>query len=439
MNHVRQSALLMSWLPALLLGRADAAPFFAGAARQSITPPPDIGHVSLGGYGDRQGAPYEGVHDEILARALALRSGDTTCVIVALDRLEVPRFLHEDVCPALAEEAVALPDDFPVGPGNLILTASHTHSAPENMSRHGDVFPLAFGRYNERLYRWTLTQIVTAVKRAIASLQPASVGSAQVWLEGLSANRRGDGTTDPVLTVLSFVSEEGECLAVLANFTVHPTMLGADNLLISGEWPGVAERLVEEELGGEAVCLFINGALGDQRPAGDFGAGFERVERYGRRMADEILAARERAATTSQPILSVAAKQVVLPDRQPSPAFVESAQEEYPIPAEMMKAALEALFPERAWLQTVRIGDAMLVTVPGEMIASLGMELKGTAAQHGVRHPFIAGLANTYCGYILTPAEYDEGGYEAAVSVYGRDFGPWLLGELSGLIAGAAQ
>jgi hypothetical protein len=439
MKRVWKSALLLSWLPAFLVGRVGAASLLVGVGKQSITPPPDIGHVSLGGYGDRQGASYKGVHDEIFARALAMKSGDTTCVIVALDRLEVPRFLHEDVCVALVDEGVASPDDVPLGPDNLVLTASHTHSAPENMSRHGDVFTLAFGRYNEQLYAWTLAQIVTAVKQAVSSLQPASAGSAQARLEGLSANRRGDDTTDPVLTVLWFVSEKGEPLAVLANFPAHPTMLGAENLLISGEWPGATERVVEQELGKGAICLFTNGAVGDQRPAGDFGSGFERVERYGRRIADEILATRGQVTFADQPLVSIAAEQVALPARQPSPAFTESAQEEYPIPTEMMKAVLQALFPETAWLQAVRIGDSLLVAVPGEIIASLGLELKETAARHGIRHPFVAGLANTYCGYILTPEEYDEGGYEAAVSVYGKQFGPWLVSKLSGLIAATVE
>lgn len=439
MKRVWCLPVLVTWLSGCLAGSAGAARILAGAGKRPITPPPDIGHVSLGGYGDRGGAQYEGVHDDIFARALALQSVDTGCVIVALDRLEIPPFLHEDVCAALADDAVAVPDDFPLGPDNLILTASHTHSAPENMARHGDVFPLAFGQFNEALYRWTLTQIVGAVEQAVSSLQPAAAGSAQVRLEGLEANRRDDGTTDPVLTVLWFVSEDDTPLAVLASFAAHPTMLGADNLLISGEWPGAAERLVEEALGGSGVCLFTNGAQGDQRPAGDFGSGFERVERYGRRMADEILATRGHVMLEEQPLLSVVSREVVLPDRKPSPAFTESAQEEYPIPAEMMVAVLEALFPDRARVHVVRLDSALLVTVPGEMIASLGIELKETALQHGVQLPFIAGLASTYCGYILTPDEYDEGGYEAAVSVYGRDFGPWLLGELSSLVAVAVR
>jgi neutral ceramidase len=391
--------------------------------------------VSLGGFGDRQGAAYEGVHDEIFARALALKSGEATCTIVALDRLEVPRFLHEDVCAALAD----LPGGFPIGPENLIITASHTHSAPENLARHGDIFPLAFGRYNEQLYRWTVAQTAAAVEAAVSALRPASLGSAQARLDGLSANRRGDDTTDPVLTAVWIVAEDGAPIAVLANFPAHPTILGADNLLISGEWPGAAERFVEEQLGGDAVCLFTNGAQGDQRPAGDFGSGLDRVERFGRRIADEIMATQAAVNLDSEPKLSIASAEVALPPRQPSPAFTQAAREEYPIPAELMAKVLSALFPDKARLQAVVLGDAMVITVPGEMIAALGIELKTTATEAGIARPFIAGLANTYCGYILTPEEYDEGGYESAVSVYGSGFGPWLVGELSTLIDAAGK
>jgi len=35
----------------------------------------------------------------------------------------------------------------------------------------------------------------------------------------------------------------------------------------------------------------------------------------------------------------------------------------------------------------------------------------------------IIGLANEYIGYILTKDEYNQGGYEAAVSFYGETIG----------------
>ncbi|MBM3957859.1 MAG: neutral/alkaline non-lysosomal ceramidase N-terminal domain-containing protein, partial [Gemmatimonadetes bacterium] len=196
------------------------------------------------------------------------------------------------------------------------------------------------------------------------------------------------------------------------------------------------ERRVEQTLGGDAVCLFTNGAQGDQRPAGDFGAGFERVAAYGKRLADAVLASRIEARPSADAVLRTASEELVLPPRAASPAFAASASAEYPIPPEQLTAVLSALFPAKARVHAVRLGDALLVTAPGEMAADLGADLRARAAP-AAKHPFIVGLANTYCGYILSPDEYDRGGYEAAVSVYGRDFGPWLVDALSKLMSTA--
>lgn len=411
----------------------------AGAARVSIVPPADVGHVSLGGYSARKDGPYEGVHDEIFARALVLRDGDTRVAIVTLDLLLIPRFMHEDVR--------AQAGDLALGPGELIITASHTHAAPQNMARHGDIFPLAFGKYNEKLYEWTVGQIVAALGQAAASLRPARIGGAQATLDGMNRNRRGDDVVDAELTVVKVCEAEPAAprdservIAVLINFAAHPTILGSDNMLISGDWVGAMERAMEQKLPAGAVALYCNGALGDQSVAGGFGGGFDGVRRYGERLATEALQLAATCELQADDALAMAHTELSLPEPVVSPAFGEIAGTQQPLPPQLVGIALAALFPRRAPLHAVRLGDdVMIITVPGEAIAQIGLELKQRMRRAGIAKPFIAGLANTYCGYILTPEEYDEGGYEAGVSFYGGGFSPVLLDALSGLIEQAAQ
>lgn len=416
---------------ALLCVATASVAFEAGAARVTITPPQDadFGHVSLGGFGARMGAAYEGVHDDIYARALVLRQGDTTVALVALDRLEVPRFLHEDVA--------ARVEDLGIATEGLIITASHTHSAPENMARGGDIFPLAFGRYNKALYDWTVGQIVQAMRQAVASLRPALLGSAQTRLDGMNRNRRGDKTVDADLTVVKVAEPDRDVIGCIVSFTAHPTILGASNLLISGDYPGHVERAVEARLSDAAVALFCNGAEGDQSVNGA-GKAFEGVAQYGDRLAQEVVALLRTCEMDARPAFNVVSRTLTLPQRSISPAFEKSARDEYPVPPELAGRLLQVLFPDEALVQVVRMGDAMLITVPGEAVAAIGLELKARARLRGVPHPFIAGLANTYCGYILTPEEYDEGGYEAAVSLYGREFGPFLVRQLLPMIETAS-
>jgi neutral ceramidase len=404
----------------------EAESFEAGAARVSITPPrnEDLGHVSLGGFSARHGAQYKGVHDDIYARALVLRQHGTTLAFVALDRLEVPKYLRQDV----AERVEGLG----IKTQHLIMTATHTHSAPQGMTWSGTLSVPVFGRFNPKLYGWTTRQIAKAVEKALRNLGPAVVGSAQGPVEGITRNRRGDGPIDPELTVLEATRPDGTPIACLSNFTAHATILTAASLRISGDFPGRMERSIEAKLPG-AVALFCNGALGDQS-VGDVPRTLKGVAEYGDRLANEAFALLDQCSMDASPPFAVACRTLILPRPTVSPAFEKSVRRSFPLPSGLANRILNDLFPERALVHVVRIGDALIIVIPGEAVAEIGLQLKAAARQLGVPHPFIAGLANTYCGYIPTPEGYDEGGYEAALSVYGHEFGPFLIEQLTRLM-----
>ena len=75
-------------------------------------------------------------------------------------------------------------------------------------------------------------------------------------------------------------------------------------------------------------------------------------------------------------------------------------------------------------LSAVRIGDRMIVTVPGEMTEEMGRRLRASVLRatkkEGVRRVVISGLANEYLDYFTTPEEYDAQHYEGGSTVYGR-------------------
>jgi hypothetical protein len=81
------------------------------------------------------------------------------------------------------------------------------------------------------------------------------------------------------------------------------------------------------------------------------------------------------------------------------------------------------MYPAEVELMAADWGPVTLFAVPGEMISSLGMRMKGQAKAQGRPVPLVIGLANDYLGYILDAEEYSQGGYEAAMSVYGPDLG----------------
>ncbi|MER3406109.1 MAG: hypothetical protein C4289_13895 [Chloroflexota bacterium] len=60
-------------------------------------------------------------------------------------------------------------------------------------------------------------------------------------------------------------------------------------------------------------------------------------------------------------------------------------------------------------VQALRIGDAAVVALPGEIFVELGLAIK---AQSPFATTLLAELANDYIGYVPTTRAFHEGGYE---------------------------
>ena len=80
--------------------------------------------------------------------------------------------------------------------------------------------------------------------------------------------------------------------------------------------------------------------------------------------------------------------------------------------------------PKAVPLAALRVGDRMIVTVPGEMTVEMGRRVRTAVLRAsrsaGVRGAVIAGLANEYLQYFTTPEEYDRQHYEGGSTLYGR-------------------
>jgi neutral ceramidase len=80
--------------------------------------------------------------------------------------------------------------------------------------------------------------------------------------------------------------------------------------------------------------------------------------------------------------------------------------------------------PTAVPLMALRVGERMIVSIPGEMTAEAGRRVRhaviDAARGSGVDGAVISGLANEYADYFTTPQEYDAQHYEGAATVYGR-------------------
>lgn len=393
-----------------------ASPVLAGASKIELTPPV---HTPLAGYSRRDGRLSQSVHDPVFVRALAVRDHNTTAVIVSCDLL----IIDERLFAAVAQRVDAAWEG---APPTLLVAATHTHSGP---GAYGTKFleKVSMGHFDPQVFDWIADRIAEAILTASRDLQPATIRSATATTTGLVINRmEADGAVDAALTVVAFDRADRTPLAIVVNFAAHPTTLGAWNMALSADYPGVVTQQLEARFP-SAVCLFVAGAVGDQAPV-KHGDGFERAAWIGEELA------RQAAGLLEQPLPARAAESVVAEQRtiRLPPARLRWSRRALP-------SWVSARFvDDDATLTMIQVDSIAWLGVPCDLSAELGLELKRHAAHHGYQ-PVIAGFANDYIGYCLPARLYDTEHYEAMLAFNGPTTGELLVEELKRMIDTPAE
>ena len=389
----------------------------AGVSRVDLTPPAEM-KAPLGGYGARRSRPAEGVHDRILAKAVVVSDGTRKFAMVTADMLG----FAPPIKPAVLDRL----KDAGWNAEQILLLPSHSHASiemnainPRNIYRIPEI-----GIHDQRLFELTVERLARVVRQAEQELVPVKIGTSARPLPGWNRNRRRrDGATDEQLTVTRIDRTDGKPLAVLVSFAAHPTFMTERQMLFSAGWPGHLQRTLEALVGDGVTAMYYNGAEGDLRPRARPGSGssrWEQAERYGRELA-LVAHERWRATRTERAVVFGYHRQPIdLPDRVAHPDFMKTGGEEYGLSETMMEEFLPRMLPAGSASVSLRLGDLLVIGVPGEMAAALGLEVKARAARlTNAKYPVIGGLADEWISYILSEEQYQEGGYEASVSFYG--------------------
>lgn len=413
-----------------------------GFAKRRISPP--IG-APLAGFAARHGV-CEGIHDELFARALVIEDAPTVVALVSLDLLAVGSDFVERTRRAIAARV-------PIEPAAILIASTHTHAGPVTIN--------AFFNPDESLdagYMALLNDaIVEAVETAWRSRFGARVGIGTGTIEGLGVNRRSpDGKpVDGEIGIVKVDDAQGRTRAVLINYGCHPTVLGPDNLLASGDFPAMAIGRVEGRLGDGSFAMYVNGAQGDISVGHSSelsaigvitpGRTFERATELGHQLGDSVLSALPAIATRESARLRFGTLVAGFPLKPyPSPEQTEKALHDAErrvneLPAngvspEYRKAKSELLYSSITHfyarqateykdgvlpmeLQAIQIGDSVFVAVPAEVFVEVGMRLKNAG---GLR-TFVAGVTNGYIGYLPSRKAFETGGYEVVSARCGPD------------------
>lgn len=203
-------------------------------------------------------------------------------------------------------------------------------------------------------------------------------------------------------------------------FAAHPVLLGPEYRRLDPEWPGWLMR----ESGG----IVLTGAIGDVSPVPPEGPMVARPRLYAGSLRSALDAAPPReigqeVAWTFEPI--------PLGTPTPHPEFSRTNR----VPDALARLAVARFAPPAAELTLVRLGKALLVGVPGEPTSAVGRRLVEIGRKRGFDPVIVASHVGGWVGYILTPEEYAEGGYEATLAFHG----PRLADRLQGAMERAVQ
>ncbi len=361
----------------LLAAPVNGVELKAGVARQDLTPPLNM-NSPLGGYGARMNRPAVGVHDRIFAKALVLDDGQRRFALVTCDLLGLAPAVKPEIIRQLADDGWTAEQ--------ILILPSHSHASIEmNAVNPANVFGIPqIGIHDQKLFEFTVANFVELIRAASQDLQPIRVGTASHQIPGWNRNRRGDSTvTDDELTITRIDTLSNTPLAVLVNFSAHPTFMTEKQMMFSAGWPGSLQQTMESSIGGDVTVMYYNGAQGDQAPRSRPGAGSSRWEmaaRYGLDLGLLSTGFWKEISTARDVDFDFNLQPIDLPPTSWHPDFMSTGGKEYGLSEELLLDLLPRMQPERSTSGALRLGDLLIVGIPGEMATGLGMQVKAEAS-----------------------------------------------------------
>lgn len=465
MQHLFRLLVLGVLFVATLSQSYAAEPLQAGAATSNITPP--LGTNVIGGF---MPYPSKHVHDELHARCLVLRSGETTLAFVVCDLLGIQRTVSDEARRIIAER-LQIPKD------NVLISATHTHSAASAIGTDHLKQSETLDEYQAFVAR----RIADGVTRAANNLRPAELAFGTVDVPEHVFNRRWTmkpgtmpenpfgsfdiakmnppagspnlvapaGPTDPTVSIIAVREPNGPMISVFATYSLH-YVGGEGPAHISADYYGYFCRAMEkfyrdENPASPFVALLANGTSGDinninfvtPRPAKP---PYEQMQYVANDVAMKVKETVAGLKYSSDLSLAAGYREPEIAWRHPTDeqmAWAEKMLADTPadkptISSIYAKRVMNlSKYPEKTNLpiQAFKIGEVCLATMPCETLCEIGLEFKQRSS---IQPSFMVSLNHGYFGYLPPPRQHDLGGYETWIGTnyVERDTSVKLMKEL---------
>ncbi len=415
--------LVGNWEARAAGGSADL--WRAGVVRAVITPEQPMW---MAGYAART-KPAEGKVHDLYAKALVVQDAQgNRLAIVTLDLLGIDRAMRDWIADRVERRHGIAPKD-------LLINASHTHSAPVIRESAYSIYGHSFydlapeqleqsNAYSDRLQE----TIVALVGAAVEQLSPARLSYTHARA-GFGMNRRlrtdhgwqirpnPDGPVDHDVPVLRIDGPDGSLRAVVFGYACHATTLSGYDYC--GDYPGFAQECIEQRHPG-TTALFLAGCGGDQNPyPRSQDRALELCRQHGHALANAVEAALQGPPKPVRGPLRTAIEEVTLdfaepPSREALEAQVKSNNKYERLHAGFLleqlqrEGAIRSTYPYL--VQVIRFGDDLtMVALAGEVVVDYSLRLKRELAGPPL---WVAGYSNDVFGYVPSVRVLREGGYE---------------------------
>lgn len=359
--------------------------------------PPEL--LPLGGYTARGGKLAQPGGEPLHVRVAILGHEGVKVALVSAEMLTIPESLYEEVQKR-------------VGPNlPLFLVATHTHCAPDSQmlnSRMTFAIP-GIASYKRRWLEWYADRIAEAVMMAAKAIGGIGSPSYVVAAAPLNRGRRKFALPDPYVTEFRVSGSP-----VFTAYAAHATFHGSDRLTTSGDWPGLVAN--------KRDTLVFPGAIGDVSPAADGESAEAKIAAFAETLGSS-LKQRAMGRGTERDLghgeLRFLREPIKLAKPKPHPEFAKSNG----IPEPLAQSLVDKFAPATAEITAFRIGKLAVVGVPGEPTSHLGRRIRDAGRNLGFDWVLVCSHVNGWMGYILDPADYGRGGYEATLAFHGPEAG----------------